>query len=174
MKTSSEQTHLTGYHFHVDTTPAIITFNNNLNFEEYTINLSDFNITCSDINLDYCYVSWDDGTITNSTTENITGTKTFTFNGNHTFNITAVDIANNHISESGEFFIDPRFTIYFNNNTDNLQNFTINGVFFEEFFFGNIYDYGLTSNNFTFQKSGFQEIDFQLNFTNNYTNLNQT
>lgn len=170
-------TNYTGNHFHIDTTPPIITFNNNTEWNDgYTINLSLFNITCSDANLDTCIVYWDDGTNTTNTTGNITGTKTFTNNSNHTFIVEAIDQVGIHINSTGTFLLNPYQ--YFNFKLENgtaITNYTFGGKQFNDTANFTVYNdiLNLGSNNLTFEKFGFKTQTFNI-LINLTSELNET
>lgn len=154
------------YTFTIDLTNPII--NNSIPLEINSYEFSSDYFSCTDTNLLSCNISID------SLNKDSETDFTLTHNGNLSYTITAIDLAGNIATESGYVFVDPEFFVYFNNNTVNLENFTVNDISYEEYFTGTIYDYGLGVNNFTFKKTGYEEIEFQLNFTENYTNLNQT
>ena len=156
----------TSANFTIDLTNPEI--NNSIPLEINSYEFSSDYFSCTDTNLLSCNISIDSLNKDSETNFDLT------HNGNLSYTITAIDLAGNIATESSYVFVDPEFFVYFNNNTVNLENFTVNDIFYEEYFTGTIYDYGLGVNNFTFKKTGYEEIEFQLNFTDNYTNLNQT
>lgn len=174
------------YTFIVDTTNPIITFNNNTEINSYTFNESILNITCTDNNLAYCFIDWDDGNITNSTTGLFNNNKTFITNGNHTFNITNVDLAGNSITTQGQLFINPyqyfyvydlynstlldNFSIILNNNTEYSSNNGYVNISLQDFIFN-------SNNTLMIDKLGYRNIIYtiEINNTSNYNlTLNTT
>lgn len=152
-----------------DTTTPVINYTNNTEVAIYNINWSSL-ITCSDTNLNYCNITTDEGKTISYTNQSYT----FSTNGNHSFNITAVDLAGNTATSNNNIlFIDPEFVIYFNNNTANVNNFGINGTNYTNYFNGSIYDYGLGNHSFQFIKTGYEELDFNIDFTNS-SDINTT
>jgi len=170
-----------GKHFHIDTTPVKIDFLNKKEFNTYKISLNDLNISINDSNYANATIDWDDGTSNFTTTKNFSGyTKTFETNGNHTFNITATDNANNHLTVSGQLFINPYQYFSFETPTGNpIENFTFNNEFFTTQAKFKIFD--LVSENdlpknvtLLFEKSGYEStnITIELNSTSNYNQTN--
>jgi hypothetical protein len=62
----------------------------------------------------------------NSQNKLLNQTFNFTTNGNQSYNITAIDLAGNTITESGVTLVNPYFYVYFNNNSEFISNFSIN------------------------------------------------
>lgn len=159
----------TSDNFTIDLTNPSLNVINNYENNNYVFNWSKI-INYSDINIDTCIVSIDNG-------DNITcnnSSYSFSQNGNHTFNVTATDLAGNtNSSYNNTIFINPYFYVYFNNNSINLKNFSVNGTNYSDYFYGKIYDYGIGNHTFLFQKAGYEEKNFTLNF-NLTSNINKT
>jgi len=155
--------------FTIDTTLPNITILNTSEIDSYIVDWTTrFNF--SDDNIDTCEVLINGRDNTSNCDTNFT----FYYNGNNTILINVTDLAGNYNTANYTQFVNPTFYIYFNDNTEDLQNFSVNGTLYEEYFTGQIYDYGLTNNTFLFQKGGYDEFIFDLNFTNTFDNLNQT
>lgn len=136
----------------------------------YNINLAQ-NITFNDsLGISYCYFNVSNG---QSALCNVTSFN-FSQNGNLTYNITVRDIAGNmNSSLNNLILVNPQFNVTFLNNTQQVTNFDINGTAYTDRFTGYIYDYGLGNHTFLFQKAGYQELNFTLEF-NLTSNINTT
>lgn len=135
----------------------------NLNTTSYEVDFSSL-ITCSDTNLVSCNVTTDEGNTFSYTNSSYL----FATNGNHTFNVTAIDsVGNTNTSTNNLIFINPEFKVYFNNNSANVENFRVNSTNYTNYFNGSIYDYGVGVFNFVFQKTAYAEINFTVNMTDN-------
>lgn len=141
-------------------------------FNSYTINFSSI-INVSDNNLDTCTVSIDNNDTINCTNQSYV----FTTNGNHTFNVTATDLANNsNTSNNNILFINPYQTWTFKDNITNatLTDYTFGGFASN----GSIvqiktYDLGLGNQTLTFIKSGYLQTNFSFNI-NTSSDINDT
>lgn len=142
------------------------TINNNILSEYNSYNVN-FNSSCTDISLVYCNISINGQNVALNTTS-----FNFTTNGNHSYNITALDLAGNSITSSGVVLINPyqTFTFYDYLRLTNINDFYIDGVLYSNNYTFKTYDYGLGSWNFNFSKEGYinQTYNFTLNNTSNY------
>jgi hypothetical protein len=154
------------YTFTIDTTAPVI--NNNILAQYNYYNISGFNSSCTDTNILSCNISVNSQNVLLNTSSFL-----FTTNGNQTYNITAVDLAGNTATATGVTLVNPLFYVYFNNNTDYISNFSINGIAYTDYFSSNIYDYGLGTHEFLFQKTGYDEKTFNVTL-NASSNINQT
>lgn len=161
---------LTNYTIHFDgTTPSLIVtlpaeygFYDNFNFSNF--------INVSDLNLVSCNIIISDETPTNCTNQSYS----FHFNANHTINITATDLAGNvNSSLNNIMLINPEFKAFFNNNTDFVTDFLVNGTNYTNFFNGSTFDFGLGNHTFLFQKTGYRDLNFTLEF-NSTARINET
>lgn len=165
----NNQTNVTigNYTFTKDTTAPTIT--NNVNATYYTYNISGFNSSCNDTNLVYCNISINGQNIALNTTS-----FNFTTNGNHTYNITAIDLANNTNTTTGVTLVNPYAYVYFVDSSSNpITNFSVNGTNYTNYFNTTIYPLGFGTHTFNFSKSGYINTSFTLTF-NATSNINQT
>jgi hypothetical protein len=152
--------------FIVDLIYPTITNNIPSEINNYIFNGSWF--SCNDTFLYSCNISIDGFNYANGTDFNLT------HNGNLTYNITAVDLAGNILIESDILFVNPYFYIYFNTtDATPITNFTINGTSYTDYFYGNIYDYGLGTHSFLFSRLGINDTIFELTF-NSTSDINTT
>lgn len=156
------------YTFIFDNVSPSLNINSNLLSETYTVNFNNL-INYSDSNLDSCLV------FTQGINFSCNSNYTYSYNGNQSFNVTVSDLAGNSISNSNNILpIDPLFYVYFTNSTGGLiENFDINGTTYNKYFSENIYDYGLGSHTFLFEKLGFNSSEFELTF-NTTSQINTT
>lgn len=154
--------------FIFDNVTPLLNLNSNLLSETYTVNFNNL-INYSDSNLDSCLV------FTQGINFSCNSNYTYSYNGNQSFNVTVSDLAGNSISNLNNILpIDPLFYVYFTNSTGGLiENFDVNGTTYNKYFSENIYDYGLGSHTFLFEKLGFNSTLFTLSF-NTTSNINQT
>lgn len=162
------------FEFLVDTIAPNISVNNftewNLDYNVTNLN-STLNITCSDPNLVSCIIYWDDATTTNLSS---TQSKLFITNGNHSFNLTGTDTANNTQTVSGIVFINPinYFQFKLANGTQ-ITNYTLNGTSWDTIANYTHYELGLGTHTLLFEKFGY--LSSNITFTFNTTNqLNVT
>jgi hypothetical protein len=145
--------------FTVDTGAPSITNNNSLEINSYVFPL---NFSCDDINIDACIIEFED--------ENKTYTdlnKTFTTNGNHTYTIHATDLAGNYWNETSSVFVNPEIEIlFFDENSGQIYNFTLENIAYENSSNIKIYDYGLGNFTLEFQRLGYVKKNITLEFTN--------
>ena len=158
--------------FNIDLTNPTITNNLPTEINSYFLNISQY-VTCSDPNLLSCNITFTpdnkESPVTNESYE-------FTYNGNQSYTITAIDNAGNRATDTGVVLINPYANFKFNN--------TLTGNLVTDFTFGNyssnntyvkipIYDLGLGEHTLAFKKFGFQNAQFSFNFTNT-SRINQT
>jgi len=159
---------ITFNNFIVDTLLPNLSVNFPVEFTSYRgFNFSEF-ITVTDVNLDSCIVIVSRGEPNTTCFEE---DYNFTFNGNHTLNVTANDTAGNTVSSLDNIMLVNPFQVFrFNNSfTGSLVtgytfgNFTPNGtdVFIKTF------DVGLGNTTLEFVRTGFlkQNFTFELNST---------
>lgn len=144
--------------FNIDTQAPNITNNIPTNISNYNFLGSWF--SCSDNDLQSCNISIDGFNVANGTNFELN------HNGNLNYTITGIDNVGNSNEVTGTLYINPFFYIYFNNNTNFINNFSINGTNYLNYFSGQIYDYGLGTHEFLFIKTGLEETYFNLTFTN--------
>jgi len=152
----------TSVNFTIDLTKPTISISNITEINSYDVNFSSL-VSCSDLNLFSCNVTTDEGNILSAYSMSYN----FSSNGNHTFNVTGLDLAGNLNTSSGTLFINPYFYVYFEDeNSTPVTDFNISGVPYSNYFSGKIYDYGFGVHLFNFSKSGFADFQFSLNLTN--------
>jgi hypothetical protein len=167
----NNQTNVTSsnYTFTIDTTVPVI--NNNILSEYNYYTNNNLNSSCTDTNLLSCNIS------INGQNKPLNATSfNFTTNGNQTYNITAIDLAGNTVTESGVTLVNPYqyFRAYDTTNSSYITNFTVNSRESSNGYVNfTTYELGLGNTNFTFAKLGFPTTTATLNI-NTTSNINYT
>jgi hypothetical protein len=117
------------YTFTIDLTPP--TINNTLPAEinSYLLNLSQY-ISCEEIGNGYCNITFQpDNKMYNVSQPDLVN---FTYNGNQTYSVMAVDDANNTVTENGTLLVNPYayFNFKFENGTK-IEDYTLAGIPFQ-------------------------------------------
>lgn len=149
---------------YIDTINPSLTVTNDTSYSSYTIDFSSI-VSCSDTNLDYCNITIDNGDVISYTNNSYT----FTYNGNHTFNVTAVDLAGNTNSSTGNLLlINPEQQIWFYDieGSAYITNFTINGSSYTNRFNFSVFDYDYGTHSFLFASPGFETGTFSVALSN--------
>jgi len=138
-----------------------------IEINSYKINFSSL-IECNDLNLSYCIVTTDEGNSFSFTNTSYT----FETNGNHTYNVTAVDIHGNmNISLNNIIYINPTIYIYFDNPPGTpLQDILIDNVLYSDYYSFNLSDISGNlpyNHTFEFSKDGYVSTNNTLLLTNN-------
>ncbi len=153
--------------FTIDTINPELNVTNNTEIFSYNMNFSSI-INVSDTNLATCTVFTDEGLNATCTNESYV----WATNGNHTFNVTAIDLAGNTNSSLNNLvLVNPIQFFHFTNSTGGfISNFTFGEVFFNSTV-ANISTYNsiisLGNNTLLFEKIGFAStnVTFNLNTT---------
>ena len=165
MYNSTSENDLLSQVFTIDTTNPLIINNIPNEINTYSFNGSKF--SCTDVNLLSCNISIDGFNKASGVDFELN------HNWNLSYNITAIDLAGNQLLDTGVLFVNPLFYVYFNNNTDFVTNFSINGTNYNNYFNDTIYNYGLGGKSFVFSKTGYNDTIFSLTF-NSTSRINQT
>jgi len=147
--------------FTIDTTNPIINDSIPAEISDYNFDGSWF--SCSDTNLASCNISID------GFNEAAGNNFTLTHNGNLSYNITAIDLAGNAVSESGTLFVNPRIFFSFEDSGTPITDFTFGGRNDVSGYVNyTIYNDSLVLGNNTllFEKLGFISQNFSFEFTN--------
>jgi len=152
--------------FVIDTIEPII--NNSIPAEINNRNMSISPISLvsvTDINPYSCYInfSYGESCLCNATSF------TFNYNGNYSYNITAIDKVGNNATDSGIILINPYQFIYFQDEDSNLiSNFSFAGNDYEDYVNETIYNsiFSLGNNSYLFKKGGYVLQNFSVELTN--------
>ena len=150
------------FSFTIDLTKPQINITNITVINSYQVNLSDLFSYSDNFGINECVIYFNDNTSYFCNSLN----KVFLENGNFTFEVIALDNANNRQSVNSTLLVNPIQVFRFKDESNNyISNFTLGNINYEDRAEIPLYDLGLGEHTLLFDKSGFGQINITFNFT---------